>query len=320
MQQIEQIFANKYFQFVIIVGLAITTAAIIIEPNFYLVKLLSNYAFYIMLLQLSAGFFFMIVKSNRLMFISFFCCGILCLFLKNAGNNNIVLPERNVEAHDIHVGLFNVTRFTDSLDPDIDLIQSTNSDILFFHEVTPEWKTYLQNELSAKYPYSYFHIRIDPFGQAIFSKTPILQVDTVYFDKVSRFGGIPSLGATFELNNDTIRCTSIHSLPPSEYEGYEKLSSHLNLVGSKLLNNRFPNFIFAYLNVPAWNAEVKKFKQDYRLNDSRRVSKLFKMPFEHLFYSQNLECVEFIEQQVRENYIGLTGSFQKIVKVEESMD
>ncbi len=303
------------------IGLVVCTGASLFTLNLYWARILSQYALYIMILQLAAGFFFLTMKSKRLMFASFICCGILCLFLKNASNENIVLPEKNKEILSIKMGLFNVSRFTDDLDQDMQVIKTLDADIIFFHEVTPEWELFLRDELEECYDHQYFHVRIDPFGQAIFSKIPFLQLDTAYYQDTTLFTDIPALAASFVMENmDTIRCTSIHSLPPTGNEGYAKLGNQLSQMGRQLMMDPYSNFVFAYLNVPAWNSEVQNFRYVYDLKDSRRVSKLFKMPYEHLLHSADMECIGFIEQQSLNQYIGLIGTYQKSIELEASMD
>lgn len=321
MKFLKQLFRHTLVEGIIIAGLLLCTGAVLFAPNIYWMRTLSHFALYIMLLELGAAFFFMIIDAKRLMYLSLICCGILCVFLKRASNENLVLPDKNLEVTSIRMGLFNVSRFTENLDEDMELIRSLDADILFFHEVTPEWESFLSGELSTCYDFQYLHVRIDPFGQAIFSKVPLIKLDTAHFEDKSLFTDIPALGVTFALENqDTFRCTSIHSLPPTGNMDYEKLGSQLSQIGQELISEKYSNFVFAYLNVPAWNNEVQNFRYVYSLKDSRRVSKLFKMPYEHILYSPDLECIGFSEEQNNGQYIGLIGTYQKTLEVEAGVD
>ena len=320
-QSLHKLFQYPLVQLIIILGMLAILLAIYFEPNIYWVRLISHYAFYIMLLFLGAGFFFMIIKAKRLMYFSLFGCGLLSLFLKNASNENIVLPSENIEKQTIRVGLFNISNFSEDLNMDMEVIKSSEIDILFIHEVTPEWAKYLEEELREHYSYYQFFTRIDPFGQAIFSNVQMLSADTLFFSFAPVFDKVPVLSSSFyEEGMDTLHCTSIHSLPPTGAQGYQNLGDLLTEVGNRFIADQKTNFVLSYLNVPAWNAEVKNFRYVYDLKDSRRVSKLFKMPLEHIFYSGQVECIEFIEQQCGTNYIGLIGSYQKVNELEIQVD
>ena len=140
-------------------------------------------------------------------------------------------------------------------------------------------------------------------------------------DDESVFNKIPVLSFLIESNSfEAFRCISIHSPPPAGFQGYKNLDDHLSLIGKNLIDESYPNFVFSYLNVPAWNNSVKNFRYVNNLKDSRRVSKLFKMPFEHIFHPSQMECIEFLEQQRNENYIGLVATFQKTEALEAVVD
>ncbi|HPG08108.1 MAG TPA: hypothetical protein P5275_13950 [Saprospiraceae bacterium] len=310
-----QVWLNKLFrtlpmQVLTIAGLAGLTLAVMFPGEVLLFKKLSNYAFYLVFLEIAMIFFFLIIQQNRLMFASIFASGLLCFFLKHASNQNLILPAKN-DQRKITAGLFHMSALQSYLQEDMAAITHLDGDLLIFTEITPEWKPYLKEQLDSCYPFQAWLTRSDPFGQVIFSRFPILSVDTIYYmDSIYQLS-IPSLRTVLDWEEDKpIQCISTYALPPLDDAGYRRLGGQLTDLAAHIPNEPYFTLFSGLLNVPNWTTEVTSFRQQMRLLDSRRFSKFFKLPFDHLFYSDRFECTSFQELQDPVNYFGIVGTYQ----------
>ena len=62
-----------------------------------------------------------------------------------------------------------------------------------------------------------------------------------------------------------------------------------------------------------WTQEIRDFRSNANLNNSRRdISQSnLRVPYDHIFFSNDLQCVEFSElKSENQNYLGITGTYQ----------
>ena len=123
---------------------------------------------YFMLGFLALGMAMLFVNENRMMFASLISCGILCIFLKSASNEHIVLPENN-DLPSIEIAHFNLGNFSSHPDSLISLLNNSNADLVSFQEYTPAWDKVFANKFQKDYPYFSKDVRIDPYGICLFS-------------------------------------------------------------------------------------------------------------------------------------------------------
>lgn len=286
-----------------------TFSASAIYPSYFFNRI-SNYAVYILLLQFGAIFFFLIISKYRLMWMAIVCTSFLSLHLKNASNQHLILPSRNAE-EEVTVGLYHVNAMTD-LNKDLKTIKENLPDVLIFNEISPEWSTFLGSEFDALYSFKIDLPRIDPFGILLFTNHTLIKADTLVYQGVE--GSIPTLNVLLSLNNgQAVGVTNIYNLPAINQRDYLFLGDRLDDITSHLSRiEQVPWIIVADLNMASWVNEVIEFSAKMELQNSRRNSKLRKLPLDHIFYNRFFECYSFKEIENYGRYIGITGAYQVI--------
>ena len=269
-----------------------------------------------MILMLLSGMFFLLMDHRRLMFLSLLCCGVLCVFLKNRSNSDLRLAEDSSQPS-ISVAQINLVNIAEDYEGLIESIKQDSVDLICFQEVTPDWASFIQDELNEVYPFANSLVRIDPFGQLILSKYPLSAIDTFYHE------GIPVLSSLIDLGyNIHLQLISLHPKPIVSDESNSRFEQHLDQISKKVLESKIPLITIGDFNIVPWSDEIQKFKYLSNLNDCRRefvpASPLnpfnfHKIPVEHIFYNDRLECVSFNNlRSAQRDYLGIKGKYQFI--------
>jgi endonuclease/exonuclease/phosphatase family protein len=270
---------------------------------------LSNYAVQLMLFYLLAGLFFLLVKQPRLTFIFFGGCAVLCLFLKFSIKNDSIhrwrqavinrrLAEEPPAKEEFPV--FKIAHLNVSNAPGvagaIATIRASQAGLISIHEVTPQWDQWLRDSLSAEYPYHHTLVDIGLFGMAIYSKYALEQVDTFYFRT------IPNLRGLISIDGNTAGFISTHTEPALNDASKQRLRDHLGVIAGQAGAAVFPVLVFGELNAVSWSNEIQDFRDSSGLQESRTgfmsyassgMSSFFDVPFDHVYYSPELECTAF---------------------------
>ncbi len=273
-------------------GMILGTILCIFQPNFPIIRLGADFAVQIMFAYLFLGILFLILKSPKLMFISFTCCGVMCLFLKRSFNDQLMLPMlRNTTS--IKVAHFNVSATTDYKNF-IETVKNSRADIVSFQEVTPDWDMFLKQALKNDFPHSKSMVRIDFYGMAIYSKHKISKLDTFYHKDV------PNLIGKININksDDQVFFIGTHTTPPIDNASYQVLNEQLETVAKKAQKIQAPLITFGDYNAMVWSFEIQNFKNQSGLKNSRRsyipsFTNRAQSPNDYIFYSDHLECVGF---------------------------
>jgi endonuclease/exonuclease/phosphatase (EEP) superfamily protein YafD len=270
----------------LIAGIALTIVPF--DNNFSRATLM--YAVQIMFGYFLFGSLMMALKQPRLMMLSYGCCAALCLFLKTHSNEAIMFPKRNADPA-LKVAYLNTSNAIEGYQGFVDDILDTEADLVAIEEVTPDWDMVFKQSLAAKYPYSRSIVRADFFGQAVYSKYPLPVIDTFYYKD------IPNIVGTVKLDNygSEISFVSTHTEPSFMTKNfYQELRSHLNKVVEKFKDFRNPKIALGTFNTVEWATEIQDFRLLLRLQSSRRDNNPFsRIPFDHIFYSNDLECIYF---------------------------
>jgi hypothetical protein len=72
--------------------------------------------------------------------------------------------------------------------------------LLSFQELTPDWNTHLIDRLASKYNYIQTLTRLDQYGMGFFSKLPIQNLDTIFYQQIPNLIG----SVMWEVTNDAI--------------------------------------------------------------------------------------------------------------------
>ena len=284
----------------------------IFTPNYFLFKMGARFAGLIMLGYLALGIFFLILKQPQLMFTSFACCAGLCLFLKYSSNSDLKHPVPTDELR-IKVAHFNVSASDEDYESTINTMLATDADLISIQELTPDWEYALEETLSEKYPYSSSVVRFDPFGLAIYSKNPISQLDTFYFEDIPNLSGIVDIKNS---NNRRFKFICGHTTPPLYSIAYQKMKGHLKILAEHAAQDSIPVITIGNFHAPPWWGEIQELRETANLADSRRsaaygISEIFQNPGDYIFYGEDFNCLSFENIFTpKSSHLGISGQYQ----------
>lgn len=283
----------------------------IFTPNYFLFKMGSQFAVQIMIGYLLLAMIFLVFQQSRLMFTSFACCAGLCIFLKYSSNPILTAPAVNSTAK-ISVAHFNLSASDENYLNTVQQIVDSKADLVSLQEVTPDWHQVLQETLIEKYPYSNSIIRFDPFGIAVYSKYPIQDLDTFFYEDIPNLTGkVKAQG-----NGKEIQFIASHTTPPLYQSAYNRMQEHLLLISEYATKIDIPILTLGDYNAPPWWAEIQQLKEVANLEDSRRSAYLgfadiFNNPVDYIFYSNHLTCIDFKPiRSLNSAHLGIKGMYQ----------
>jgi endonuclease/exonuclease/phosphatase (EEP) superfamily protein YafD len=256
------------------------------------------------LLVLSLMFF--ALGRYNLMLVGMACVGALCIFLKGESNNHLVLPENNT-APKMSIAHFNLSYVSENYNEFIERLQKIDADIISLQELTPDWDAFLKQGLEKKYTNILKNVRIDPFGKALFSKKDFLKKDTL------NASGNANLKAMLKIGAKKINLISTYILPPLNSTSRDKAISELDNLSLNVHSSIHPTIIIGDLNMVYWSNEIRAFRKNAELENTRRgfTPLGFKIPYDHMFYSKDLECSRFEEiEDADSNHLGILATFQ----------
>lgn len=306
---INQKYITHSLSLFLLLGLAIS----VLPFDHFVFKIGAHYSVQIMLSYLLLGLTFLMLKGYRLMYISFACCAVLCLFLKYTTNSDIS-PLKLATEETIDIAHFNVGAGPD-YETMVQQILGSDADLVSLQEVSPDWDGVLQEALSEKYPYSKTVVRFDPFGLAVYSKLPLNNLDTFVC------ANVPNIIGTVDMarSDKEICFIASHALPPFYSSDYKRLRKHLHRIADYVTEASCPVITIGNYNAVPWSYEIQDFRSVSRLNDSRRgflptsngSFSIFQLPSDHIFHSEQLECIHFEDINDQElGHIGIKGAYQ----------
>lgn len=292
------------------------TLICVFTPNYFLFKMGATFAVQIMLGYLFLGLSFLIFQQPKLMFTSFACAAGLCMYLKYSTNSNIAHAERTSETI-VSVAHFDMSASNGDQEQIISEILEVNADLISLQEVTPDWAPILEKELSKAYPYSKTVVRFDPFGLAIYSRMPINYVDTF------ECHGLPNLYGTVEMgrNKEQFCFITSHTRPSFYSSDFDRMREHLMTIAEYSNKMGDPVITIGDYNAVPWSYEILDFRTVAKLTDSRQgvvpasngTFSLFQIPYDHIFYSPQFECIGFEDiNSAVSGHIGVRGVYQLI--------
>ncbi|MEP7324167.1 MAG: endonuclease/exonuclease/phosphatase family protein [Saprospiraceae bacterium] len=315
MKAIQKLLAKRWVEGGIILSMVLVSSIIFFTPNDALLNRLNAHAYEAVILFLLSGIVFMILKRPRVMFTCLGICALLCLYLKEKSKSGIHSLFNRSEA-DFTVCQVMINSGSDDYEPFSTSIQNSNADIISIQEVTPDWSLVLKDGLSKQYPFHTELTRIDPYGMAIYSKFPILRIDTLIFEDTSHSYKIPSLKVRLFFQGKEVDFIGCHLLPRLDNKDFEKVQGSMDSLAAWSSSHRDHSVLVAGdIGLTPWDFVLQKFITDSRLNLSRREPHLFIQPFEHILYSPGISCNRLVEVLTSSgNHIGIQGyySFNRI--------
>ena len=268
--------------------LFVGTGIVLLAPQVSVIRKVSEYSVHIMLGMLLFSLLSLVFGKTKVMFAGLACTAALCIFLKNASHHTLKLPESNTE-------------------PKLNVAHINLGNIVSFQEFTPDWKSFLTSVLKEKYPYSSLEVRIDPYGLAVFSRSPFISKDTFLCD------GVPSMSIVVEKENRKFQVISSYLTPALDNKSLKVAAHQLSTIAKKINDTDIPLIALGEYNMVYWTNEIRQFRAKTSLQNSRRdlIDGNLRVPYDHIFFSDALECTQFKEiKDQSQNYIGIMGTYQ----------
>lgn len=276
----------------------------IFTPTYSMLRV-GDFAEEIMFSYFFLGLLFLAFSREKLMYLTFGSCVLLCLFLKDAFNTNLMLPNPSRNAPTLKIAHINTTQI---INPQTlkSLLKKNNPDVVVLQELNPMLGMVLEKEILNNYPYK--QIAADmTFGMGIYSKLPFRDSFNTFDYK-----GLPNLYGAIEVENSKhpIHIISTYPKPLINNEAYDDLKLHLDLVANYVNGFQAPTITLGHYHVVSWSPEIQEFRTKANLNNSRRKSEL-KQALDHIFYNDYLRCVGFKELITKDaERIGIIGTYQ----------
>jgi len=286
--------------------IAVTALCILKTPDILILRRIARHAIQIMILLLGAGFVFLILNQRRLLFTAFGCVTALCLHFKNVANINLIVPVKTSEPV-MTVAHMSTADLGEHWTSTAESLKKADADILSIIEITPAWEDVLTEALRSTYPHQAILTKIDILGTAIFSKYPILQIDTLTFAEV------PHLRARIQITEKhEANIYSFNTDPPLFRKSLLQLRNQLEGLSRSIQTTDIPALAVGNYNLDQFADEIQDFRASSHLLDSRKtLSPSLVTPTSHIFYSPNMECLTF--ENLYDSFttrIGILGEYQ----------
>jgi len=287
----------------LLIGL-IAAGFIFIPKGNPLLEHLLVYAPQIMIFLLVISFMFLFLEQKALMVAGLIATSVIAFQLKNASNENYILPGQN-QLQQVEVLMIKLENQDISQSELLDIILTTDPDIIVFYNYTIRWDGLLHTQLFKKYTHNH-KIQINSNnGIGLFSRKKIFRIDNFYYQ------GIPNLKVV--LDNNESKLTLLATDVPGTYAlENQRIEDHLNLIVEEIKSSRYPVIALGDFNRMYWSNELVSFMKASNLQNSRRSVSIDNMnPEDHIFFSKRLECTLFQEIKTKNNRnLGLRGSYQ----------
>ncbi len=292
---------------ILIASIIITMTVIAVYlPSLEIYRQFQDYLVHFLIILILLGLLGLIINSKVMLYSAFGCAGILALFLKNASYSEFKNPVIN-ETRKMGVAHINLSLLYD-VESVLNAIGDTSITVVSFQEYTPDWAGILPHVLGESFPYSVELVQIDLTGKAIFSKTPIIHKDTFLL------GNSPNLHISFLLGKDSLDLYSTYMTPALDRSTKEKANREFNELENLIQNDLHKKILMGEFNQVYWSHDIIDMRNKTKLLNSRKIAypTTAKMPYDHIFYSKDLECYSFDEiyDHTKER-IGCKASFQQ---------
>ncbi len=296
-----------------ITGLVALSTLLIMHPShWYLPDLAQSFAPQFMLGFIGLGIVLYWWRKDKLA-ITLLLAG-LSLFVFLRPYLHLGKQEKGGSEIDLKVAHFNIFTINTFYQETIDKALATQADLLSFQEVTAGWARHLENELCEKYPY-YSIIPSDDssFGIAIFSRHPLRNLKTIYWEAV------PNIAGDIELPDSSIHFLASHTPSPITSQRYKTRAKHIQHIADYLKNFDKPVLAIGDYNVVPWNPSITALKKEANLTDSRigitatnpSFLRAIGIPIDYIFHSPELKCVDFRAiRATGSDHLGIVGTYQ----------
>jgi len=284
--------------------IALSVLLIVYPPDIEFFQQTSEFAPQLMFALLFLSLLLLVFNQTKLMVLSMMATAFIAFYLKMASNTNLIYPSSSVLPK-MSVANFNLSSFNREHINIDSLFENVEADLISFQEYTPDWDQAILERLIDKYPFAHRRVKANPFGMAIFSKKPFKH--TSNFD----YKGLPNIDILIKNTMEDIHV--ICAYIPLAYPGTDMDNTeHLSVLANHINQLNKPAIVMGDFHMVYWSQELNEFTGKAALENSRRSSTLTRTRiYDHIFYSDLLECTQFKEiQDLEQNHIGIVGTYQ----------
>lgn len=165
----------------------------------------------------------------------------------------------------IRIGVFNVFHHNENYNAGVDVLLTSDCDVLAVLEVSSEWDLALTDGLVHAYPYS---VRVPQsdccYGMSVYSRLPIVTDTVMYLTRD------PVIKAMVTLNEVDVDVWCVHTRPPIFPNDTEERNLLLGLVAKEVAASGRSALLMGDLNIVPWAKEFKQLKAVSGMDDARR--------------------------------------------------
>ena len=282
----------------------LTTLGIMFLPQIRFIRGIENYIVHIMLFLMLSGFIGLIINNRIVLFTGFGCAGIMALFLKNASNENLKDPQVNTEIN-IKIAHLNLSMINDE-DLLWELTKDSSIEAMLLYEYTPDWDHIMQQFSKHHRLHTFVDTRDDVYGKAVFSSLPIVHVDTLISETASNYKFV------IRKNNIVFHVFSAYITPALNTLSRQSSILELEALSHEINQDLKYTIVSGEFNQVYWSFDIMNFRAISNLQNSRRSinPSSLKMPYQHIFYSKDLECIKFEDILEGQTSVGCIGKYQ----------
>lgn len=305
-----------WLQYFIITVVSGVTLICVFQPEVEFLRWISNQMVLILLFWLGCGVGFLMLRCRRLAIVCLMSSAALCLYLKNASNISLAAPQIVLnEDSKFTIAHFNLSSVQDNLEEDFKIIDQVAPDILVFQEYTPQFQDQITGHYDTIYSNQTEFLRIDDYGQSVFTSFPVLAQDTFLIYNM------PVLRLRLQIpDGRTVQLISQYSLPPLTTQYKEDSKLVFSQLAEFIAQADEPVIFVGTLNYVSWDNQMVRFRYQANLEDSRKSffpsfansdKSLFYAPVDHIYYNEYLDCLQFKKIDGYANKkIGIRGEYQ----------
>lgn len=283
----------------------LATVLAIFLPVFDLNVHFQDYLVHFLIFLIISGLIGLITDHKIILFTSFGCAAALALFLKNASNTELKNPKPN------NKDKITVVHLNLSLITDVETVQSilkdSTIDLVSLQEYTPDWANIVPYIMEKEFPFSFQDVRIDLYGKAIFSRMPIKNPQLIASQ------GVTNMEVEVDVGKKVFTILSTYLIPALDGRSKSLAKKQIVELNSYCLKEKKSRIIMGEFNQVYWSHDIITFRTKTGLLNSRRNvnPNTFKMPYNHIFYTPDIECYHFEElMDISGEYIGSKSNLQ----------
>lgn len=283
-------------------------------PSYFAYIWARQFAVQILWAYLFLGILFLIIGLRKLMFVSFICCAILSLYLKNITHPSYQIPISKKNLPTLKIANYKLSFSNSEFETALSVIKQNDADIITFQEFSPIWADTITKIFQEKYPNSLVWSNFSSSDMALFSKYELTVSDTIYYDEK------PTLHSTIKKDNKLVNVLLTQTETPYSRSTYNKLEIFLDTLAGWSHHYSPPLLVLGGFNIVTWSDIVQNFTNLSKLKDSRRgfMTAYPRTPFslntlytDHIFHSAKLKCIDFQSLELHEiKNFGIMGTYQ----------